>query len=287
MRKTFLIFSLFVLLCLLLSCKNDDSADDPAPKTTFDIVVDAPVTVKAGEDQTVYVYKDVSVPETRYANKITFTVPAHITHVTVNRYDGSPVPTLDQPRIGSEDIEKEIPVALARRSQVFSFAPGIGLKLSANDKFDVGIRVINATATDITPVKSSIVFEAPATTVTHEAMPFVFYNLMVYMPSGATGVSTYTYQATEKMNVVMLTNFSSKYITDLKIHVIKASTQELVYTSTDWEDPLVKSFDAMVLNAGDKLKLEATYTNPTSHAISFGTSSEDDFTGVFGYYYRD
>ena len=284
MCRTFFLSGFFVVSALMSGCKDDD----PTVKTTFDLVVDAPVTVKSGEEKTIYVYKDPGVTQTRYANKITFTVPANISQVHLTRFTGSTAPKIDEPReVGSEQFNNHQVLAVIRKSQSYTFAPGIGLKLNASDKFDVGMKVINPTTSDITSLKSSVSIDAPETTVTHEALPFIFYNTMVSMPPGATGKSTYSFKPTEKMNVVMLSNFSSKYITYLEIYIVKSGVSELVYTSKDWENPLIKSFDPLVLNPGDALKLEATYTNPTNHTVHFGDGSDDDFTGAFGYYYKD
>jgi hypothetical protein len=61
---------------------------------------------------------------------------------------------------------------------------------------------------------------------------------------------------------------------------------EIVYTNTDWEHPLVKSFPIpIVLKAGEGLTSEVTYNNTTSKTVVFGLTSEDEMNIIFGYYY--
>jgi hypothetical protein len=283
MRKATSVSVFFIALSLLLSCKSDD----PAVQTTFDMLLDAPVAIAAGEETYVYVYKESGVAETRYASKISITVSDDINEVKVNRFTSSPLPTLNEPRKGAEDFNNHTTIAMARKSHTFSFPSGVGLKINSNEKFDIGMKVINVTATSINSLKSSVTFEAPATTITHEALPFTFYNGNVNMPAGSTGTITTTFTATEKWHLVMMTSFASKFITNVKVSTIKGGTITEVYNSTDWEDPLVKSLDAIALNVGDGLRLEADYNNTSSQPVRFGNGSNDDFTGVFAYYYRD
>ncbi len=65
-----------------------------------------------------------------------------------------------------------------------------------------------------------------------------------------------------------------------------ARNGEIVYTNTDWEHPLVKSFSTpIVLQTGEGLTSEVTYNNTTSKTVVFGLTSEDEMNIIFGYYY--
>jgi hypothetical protein len=61
---------------------------------------------------------------------------------------------------------------------------------------------------------------------------------------------------------------------------------EIVYTNNDWEHPLLKSFSTpIVLQPGEGLTSEVTYTNNTSKTVGFGLTSEDEMNIIFGYWY--
>ena len=65
-----------------------------------------------------------------------------------------------------------------------------------------------------------------------------------------------------------------------------ARNGEIVYTNTDWEHPLVKSFTTpIVLQPGEGLTSEVTYNNTTGKTVGFGLTSEDEMNIIFGYYY--
>lgn len=61
---------------------------------------------------------------------------------------------------------------------------------------------------------------------------------------------------------------------------------EIIYTNTDWEHPLVKSYTTpIVLQPGEGLTSEVTYYNTSSVAVGFGLTSQDEMNIIFGYYY--
>ena len=67
---------------------------------------------------------------------------------------------------------------------------------------------------------------------------------------------------------------------------IKGGTRngELIYSSTDYEDPLAKTFSpALVLKKGEGLTTFVTYNNTTNRTIKFGVTSEDEMNILIGF----
>jgi hypothetical protein len=63
---------------------------------------------------------------------------------------------------------------------------------------------------------------------------------------------------------------------------------QVVYESTDWENPLIKDFPTpLVFNKGEGLTSEITYNNTTTKTVKFGLTSEDEMGIIFGYYYEE
>ena len=61
---------------------------------------------------------------------------------------------------------------------------------------------------------------------------------------------------------------------------------EVVYENTDWEHPLIKTFQTpIVLQPGQGLTSEVTFNNTTNKTVGFGLTSEDEMNIIFGYYY--
>jgi Copper type II ascorbate-dependent monooxygenase, C-terminal domain len=59
---------------------------------------------------------------------------------------------------------------------------------------------------------------------------------------------------------------------------------ELIYTSEDYEHPVVKTFSpALVLKAGEGLTTNVTYENNTNRTLKFGITSEDEMNILIGF----
>ena len=63
---------------------------------------------------------------------------------------------------------------------------------------------------------------------------------------------------------------------------------ELVYYTNDWEHPPLLDLDpVLTLEAGQGLKMEATYHNETNETLRYGLLSTDEMMIIFGAYYTD
>jgi hypothetical protein len=66
-----------------------------------------------------------------------------------------------------------------------------------------------------------------------------------------------------------------------------ARNGELIYTSADYEAPLVKTYSpALVLKAGEGLTTTVTYNNTTNRTIKFGVTSEDEMNIFIAFKYE-
>ena len=63
---------------------------------------------------------------------------------------------------------------------------------------------------------------------------------------------------------------------------------EEIYFSNDWEHPPILELDPpLVLDAGQGVKLIATYNNTRDREVNFGFLSTDEMMILFGLYYTD
>lgn len=88
------------------------------------------------------------------------------------------------------------------------------------------------------------------------------------------------------IDIFMLTSHMHKRGQRFRIFVVGgANDGEMIYESTDWHLPVVKTFDTPLrLKRGQKLRLEATYYNGTEFPIRFGLTSEDEMCIAVGYF---
>jgi hypothetical protein len=101
-------------------------------------------------------------------------------------------------------------------------------------------------------------------------------------------VLTKTFSFAKATKVLMLTSHTHKLGEKFVIKIVGgARNGEIVYESTDWEHPLIKTFtQPLEFKAGEGLMSEITYNNNTSKAVRFGLTSEDEMGIIFGYYYE-
>ncbi len=71
---------------------------------------------------------------------------------------------------------------------------------------------------------------------------------------------------------------------------IKGGKQDgkLIYEEYDWQHPTPKHFDPpLILEAGQGLRIETSYYNPTDQDVFFGLKSTDEMMILYGFYYTE
>ena len=62
---------------------------------------------------------------------------------------------------------------------------------------------------------------------------------------------------------------------------------EVIYWTNDWEHPPIINYNPpIIINAGEGLRLKATYDNSTNDPVGFGFKSTDEMMILFGWYYK-
>jgi hypothetical protein len=130
-------------------------------------------------------------------------------------------------------------------------------------------------------------YTVPRASVQNEVKMLDLNNIDIYIPplTRRTFSKNFTFPTTTR--VVMLTSHFHKLGEKFVIKIFGgARNGEVIYTNTDWEHPLVKSFNTpIVLQPGEGLTSEVTYYNPSPVAVAFGLTSQDEMNIIFGYYY--
>ena len=97
----------------------------------------------------------------------------------------------------------------------------------------------------------------------------------------------YNFIASEEMNVFQLFSHAHANMTEFRVYGLGGDIDnELLYITFDWEHPPIKEFDPpILLEAGQGFRIETTYDNPNSRALTFGLRSTDEMMILFGAYY--
>jgi hypothetical protein len=112
-------------------------------------------------------------------------------------------------------------------------------------------------------------------------------NTSIDINPGERKTFTKTFTFNTVTRIVMLTSHYHKLGEKYEIKISGGTRDgEVVYSSTDWEHPLVKSFTPPIeLQPGEGLTSVVTYFNNTNKKVGFGLTSEDEMNIIFGYYY--
>lgn len=164
---------------------------------------------------------------------------------------------------------------------------GVALKIAPATPVDLNAHYFNRTNFVLTGQNYLNMYTTPRSSVQYEAKTLDLNNLDINIPpySRRTFTKTFTFNTTTR--IVMLTSHFHKLGERFVIKIAGgARNGEIVYTNTDWEHPLVKSFATpIVLQPGEGLTSEVTYYNPSAFGVGFGLTSQDEMNIIFGYYY--
>lgn len=164
---------------------------------------------------------------------------------------------------------------------------GVALKVPAATPVDLNAHYFNRTNFSLTGQNYLNLYTVSAASVQYEAKTLDLNNFDINIPPYSRRTFTKTFTFNTLTRVVMLTSHYHKLGESFIIKIAGGSRDgEVVYSSTDWEHPLVKSFSTpIVLQPGEGLTSVVTYNNPSSLGVGFGLTSQDEMNIIFGYYY--
>lgn len=170
----------------------------------------------------------------------------------------------------------------------YAFPEGVALRIPPNYSFDFNSHYVNKTAGKIPGEVYVNLYKLDKAKVKIVANSLNLANESFNLPAGQRTVQTKTFKFTKATKVLMLTSHTHKLGEKFVIKIVGGARDgEVVYESTDWEHPLIKTFtQPLEFKAGEGLMSEVTYNNNTTKAVRFGLTSEDEMDIIFGYYYE-
>lgn len=164
---------------------------------------------------------------------------------------------------------------------------GVALKIAPATPVDLNAHYFNRTNFVLTGQNYLNMYTVPRASVQYVAKTLDLNNFDINIPPYTRRTFTKTFTFNSITRVVMLTSHFHKLGETFVIKIAGGTRNgEVVYTNSDWEHPLVKSFATpIVLQPGEGLTSEVTYYNPSSLGVGFGFTSQDEMNIIFGYYY--
>jgi len=170
----------------------------------------------------------------------------------------------------------------------YKLPEGTALLLPAGTSLDLNAHNVNKTSSPTTGEVYANIYTIPKAKVVNVLRALDLGNTSLSIPANSkvTQSKTFTFNATT--TILMLTSHTHKLGEKFVIKISGgARNGQVVYESTDWENPLIKDFPTpLVINKGEGLTSEITYNNNTNKAVKFGLTSEDEMGIIFGYYYE-
>jgi hypothetical protein len=169
----------------------------------------------------------------------------------------------------------------------YKFPEGVGLKIPVNAGYDMNSHYVNRTSQAIDGEVYVNLYSVDKAAVKYEAQVLDINNTSFTLPPKKTTTIEKSFTASRRMNIFQLFSHAHKLMTEFKVQVVGgANDGKIIYVAYDWEHPPILSFDTpFVLEAGQGLKLIATYNNTTDQTVGFGLRAEDEMMILFGYYY--
>ncbi len=170
----------------------------------------------------------------------------------------------------------------------YQFPEGVALRIPANYSFDFNSHYVNKTTGKIPGEVFVNLYKLDKAKVKIVANSLNLANENFNLPAGQRTVVTKNFTFSKPTKVLMLTSHTHKLGEKYVIKIVGGDRNgEVVYESTDWEHPLIKTFaQPLEFKKGEGLMSEVTYNNITTKAVRFGLTSEDEMDIIFGYYYE-
>ncbi|MFK7952344.1 MAG: hypothetical protein AB8B73_05825, partial [Ekhidna sp.] len=171
----------------------------------------------------------------------------------------------------------------------YRYPEGVALKYEAGRGLDLNSHYANKTNEVIVGEVYANMHTIPASEVEHVAEILNLNNQSFNLPAGKVTTLTREYTFPERRHIFQLFSHAHEHMTEFKVYQVGGARDgELLYVSFDWEHPPILELDPPhVLEAGEGLRLEATYDNDEDRDLQFGLRSDDEMMILFGAFYKD
>lgn len=171
----------------------------------------------------------------------------------------------------------------------YHYPEGVALKYDAGRGLDLNSHYANKTDQVITGEVYANFHTIPASEVQHVAEILNLSNQTFTLPAGRETTLRKEYVFNERRHIFQLFSHAHAHMKEFKVFQVGGARDgELLYISYDWEHPPILEMDPPhVLEAGEGLRLEATYNNTEDRDLKFGLRSTDEMMILFGAFYKD
>ncbi len=171
----------------------------------------------------------------------------------------------------------------------YQFPPGVALRIDADLGLDLNSHYINRTdSASVGEVYVNMHLAKPDE-IDHAAEVLSLNNFDLELPPNKITTLERTFLFPEDVSVFQLMSHAHEHMLEFRVEMVGGELDgELIYIAYDWEHPPILELNpTLTLEAGQGLRLQATYNNNTNSTINFGFLSSDEMMILFGAYYVD
>ena len=171
----------------------------------------------------------------------------------------------------------------------YHYPPGVAMRIPADAGFDINAHYVNRSSEIIQGEIYANLHTVDSSQVEHVAERLFMNNLDINLPPNAITTLNKTFVVDKKVQIFQLFSHAHEHMTEFRVFIDGGPRDgELVYIAYDWEHPPILELNpTLTLEAGQGLRLQATYNNDTNSTINFGFLSSDEMMILFGAYYVD
>ena len=277
----------------------------PSPAEGFQVTT-GKFDVAPHFEREIFVYRKTPITTASLINRIHFKMRPNSHHLVLYLFDPS-TPTATLPKLdefrdlrdsagnyiqGTQNqmnYHQFLSGSMVQEDE-YVFPDSVALYLPKSSAIDFNTHFINRTGDTFSGECYANIYYAPdPAKIKYLAQTLFLIQQNITLPPHKVTVVTYTEknQTTTPWNVFMLTSHNHEWGEKFQIKIAGGLRNgEIVYESTDWSHPLIKRFDTpIILKKGEGLQSVVTYNNTTDRTISFGLTSQDEMSVVYGYYY--
>ncbi len=167
-----------------------------------------------------------------------------------------------------------------------SLPDGVAVKIPAGSQLLLNLHLFNASANTIGGVSGILVKTVAATDVKEEAEMVFGGPTNIQIPPNSSQTVEGSCVFPGKTTIWSVWAHMHQYGTNMKVTYDGASGSKVLHDGPySFEEQINYLIDPVIVNAGEEVRIECTYQNPTSQTISWGDSSNSEmcFAGFYRY----
>tara|TARA_Y100001936_G_scaffold234324_1_gene261259 strand:+ start:201 stop:1544 length:1344 start_codon:yes stop_codon:yes gene_type:complete len=165
---------------------------------------------------------------------------------------------------------------------------GVALKIPAKYGLDQNTHYVNRTDSTMIGEVYTNIHLIEQNNVKHVAQLFDFNNRDIYLPPKKITTIQKVFRMDDTYYFGQVFSHAHEKMTEFLVEIDGGDRDgEVIYWTNDWEHPPIINYNPpIIINAGEGLRLKATYDNPTNEPVGFGFKSTDEMMILFGWYYK-